>query len=129
MRGTRCPRGGAVVGGAKVLVGTGPTGGRVAIGVRLRVILMVFSCDVAMLTAQEAPVGSTSVVVQPRQRLSYDLFQFPRPLVQTGRVQTGPHAQLRYGHFAAGERPAHEWCGMLALTFWAGHPPRSHTLR
>ena len=59
---------------------------------------------------------------QPRRRVSW-------PCVQTGRIHTGPHSHLRYCHFAAGDRPAHERFGILVLTFWAGHLPLSHTLR
>jgi len=32
-------------------------------------------------------------------------------------------------HFAAGDCPAHERCGVLAMTFWAAHRPLSLTLR
>jgi len=49
------------------------------------------------------------------------------PCVQTGRIDTGPHSQLRYCHFAAGDRPAHERSGILALTFWTGHLPLSQS--
>ena len=55
--------------------------------------------------------------------------RFSRPFIQTVRILTGPHSQLREGHFAAGDRPAHERCGVLAMTFWAAHTPLSHTLR
>ena len=50
---------------------------------------------------------------------------FSRPLVPTLPIQAGPHFQLRYGHFAARDRPAHDRFGILALTFWTGHitPP------
>ena len=74
-------------------------------------------------------VGSTSLVIHLLPLFSCDLVKFSWPFMQTGRIHTGPHAQLRYCHFAAGERPAHKWCGILALTFWAGHPSLSHTLR
>ena len=84
-----------MVGGANVFAGTGPTGGSAAIGVRLSGVLMVFSFDGEMFTKRGAPVGSTSVVVQPLQHGSYDRFQFPRPFMPAGRIQTGPHAQLR----------------------------------
>ena len=35
----------------------------------------------------------------------------------------GPHSHLRYGHFAAGDCPAHRRFGIVAPTFWAGHLP------
>ena len=57
------------------------------------------------------------------------VLRFSRPFMQTVRILTGPHSQLRYCHFAAGDRPAHERCGVLAMTFWAAHTPLSHTLR
>jgi hypothetical protein len=59
---------------------------------------------------------------QPRRRVFW-------PCVQTGRIRTGPHSQLRYCHFASGDRPAHERFGILALTFWTGHFALSHALR
>jgi hypothetical protein len=74
-------------------------------------------------------VGSTSLVIHLLPLFSCDLVKFSWPFMQTGRIQTGPHAQLRYGHFAAGERPGHEGSGVLALTFWASHPPLSQPLR
>jgi hypothetical protein len=49
--------------------------------------------------------------------------EFSRPPVPTFRIQTGPQAHLRYGHFAAGDRPAHDRFGILALTLWTGHTP------
>src|SRR5580765_8302047 len=73
--------------------------------------------------------GPTSLGMQLLQPLSCALVKFSRPLMQTGRIQTGPHAQWRYGYFAGRERPGYERFGVLALTFWAGHPPLSQPLR
>src|ERR1051326_3292667 len=56
-------------------------------------------------------------------------LQVPRPLVATGRIQTGPHSHLREGHFSAGECPTYERCGILTLTSRASHLPLSHRCR
>ena len=41
------------------------------------------------------------------------------------QIQTGPQAHERDDHFAAGDRPADDRFGILALTLWTGHitPP------
>ena len=51
--------------------------------------------------------------------------EFSRPLVATCQIQTGPQTHERDDHFAAGDRPADDRFGILALTLWTGHitPP------